>query len=52
MYTQSFFFLKSLSMNNESAHYNLNFNQELIMPYISLALLLCNIGYYIYNSFL
>jgi hypothetical protein len=52
MYTQSCFVLKSLNMNNESAHYNWNFNQEVIMPYIGLALLLCNIGYYIYNSFL
>ena len=52
MYTQSYFVLKSLNMNNESAHYIGNFNQEVIMPYIGLALLLCNIGYYIYNSVL
>jgi hypothetical protein len=52
MYTQSCFVLKSLNMNNESAHYIRNFNPEVIMPYIGLALLLCNIVYFIYNSFL
>ncbi|WP_155858193.1 hypothetical protein [Acinetobacter sp. SFB] len=52
MYTQSCFVLKSLNMNNESVHHIQNFNQEVIMPYIGLALLLGNIGYYLYNVFL
>jgi|GEM_PF-1817898 len=52
MYTKSYFILILLSMNNESHHYVWNFNQEVIMPYIGLILLLGNIAYYIYNSFL
>ena len=42
-----------LIMNIETNHrYVLNFNQEVIMPYIGLILLLINIAYYIYNSIL
>jgi|MGYP001591313291 hypothetical protein len=52
MYTQSCFVLKSLNMSNESANYIWNFNQEVIMPYMGLTLLLCNIVYFIYHSFL
>ena len=51
MYTQSCFILKSLNMINESTNYIWNFNQEVIMPYIGLTLLLCNIVCFIYYSF-
>ena len=52
MYTKSWFLKNSISMNNHSSHYVYNFNQELVMPYIGLILVLCNAAYYLYNLFL